>query len=399
MESFIDKVRTALASDDLDHIDVCGFASPDGSLRTNNRLARKRAESIATYIIDRTGVGRDQVNTRSGGVAWDELRYLVAARDDVPQRDLVLEILDDSTPVNGIDTRKHRLMALKGGRPYRWMLRNLFPKLRYTFALSIYRKSDNGDADTVYVAEDAYADSQTDIIAAADTVDVSVPATDDIETVIDTDEFVTPAEAVTDSTATVAETTTQPEALTTTITDPDVKPRHLLALKTNMLYYAILMPNLELEWLINDNWSVALEGNVAWWGSYEKLKSYRVAIIDAEARYWIKPREPWHGMYVGVIAGGGWYDLLNGGTGYYGDGGMAGLSLGYMWPIRHNLSLEAEVGAGYLYTRYKEYRPFEGHHLYLRTKELNYFGPLKVKLSIVWRFLDKNKLTRSNPAL
>lgn len=171
-------------------------------------------------------------------------------------------------------------------------------------------------------------------------------------------------------------------------------PIHRFALKTNMLYYAALMPNLELEWLCHDKWSVSLEGNVAWWGDDPKNKSYRLAVIDAEVRRWIKPRAPWHGMFVGAFVGGGWYDLENGGLGYYGEGAMAGLSFGYMWPVGRNLSLSAEVGAGYMYTRFKEYEPFEGHYLYERTKSLNYFGPLMLKFSIAWRFSDRNKSKR-----
>lgn len=173
---------------------------------------------------------------------------------------------------------------------------------------------------------------------------------------------------------------------------------HRFAVKTNMLYYPILMPNLELEWLVNDRWSVALEGNLAWWGSYEKEQSYRVNVIDAEVRRWIKPRAPWHGMYAGLIAGGGYYDLEKGTPGYYGSGLMTGLSFGYMWPITGRLSLESELGVGYVYTRYKEYTPFEGHHVYLRTKELNYFGPIKLKFSIVWRFFDINRHKQTKQA-
>ena len=65
------------------------------------------------------------------------------------------------------------------------------------------------------------------------------------------------------------------------------------------------------------------------------------------------------------------------------------------WPINHKLSFEAGIGGGYAYTRYKEYTPFEGHHIYQRTKEVNYFGPLKVKFSLVWRFLDRNKIKKN----
>ncbi|MDE7335200.1 MAG: DUF3575 domain-containing protein, partial [Muribaculaceae bacterium] len=177
------------------------------------------------------------------------------------------------------------------------------------------------------------------------------------------------------------------------------RARHLLALKTNLLYYAALMPNLEIEYLFHDNWSAALTGNIAWWSKESSLKAYRIATLDAEMRYWIMPRAPWHGFYAGVFAGGGLYDLENGGNGYQGEGVMTGVSLGYMWPIKRNLSLEAGIGGGYLYTRAKEYKPYEGHYVYQRTKAYNYFGPLKLKFSIVWRFLDKNKLNRPQPQI
>lgn len=172
-----------------------------------------------------------------------------------------------------------------------------------------------------------------------------------------------------------------------------------LALKTNMLYYAALMPNLELEWLIARQWSVAVEGNLAWWGSYKRDRSYRVAMFDGELRRWIKPRKPWHGLYVGILAGGGYYDIDKDSPGHYGWGMMGGLTCGYMWPIGHHFSLEAEIGAGYARLRSKEYEPVDGHHVYLRTKDINYFGPVKLKLSIAWRFLNAPKPHKANSAI
>lgn len=170
------------------------------------------------------------------------------------------------------------------------------------------------------------------------------------------------------------------------------------ALKTNMLYDVALMPNLELEWHINNKWSLAVENDIAWWKKDSKHKYYQIAMISSEVRRWFKLRNPWHGMYVGLFAGVGKYDLENGKNGYMGEGYMTGLSLGYMWPIAKNFSFETGIGAGYMYTRYKEYKPFDGHYLYQRTKSLNYFGPLKLKFSIAWRFNDINKHKKNNPA-
>lgn len=175
-----------------------------------------------------------------------------------------------------------------------------------------------------------------------------------------------------------------------------VKPIHRLAVKTNLLYDAALLPDIEVEWRINNNWSLALEGGVAWWGKYSNEKSYRLAMVSPEVKRWFFTRGPWHGLYVGLFGGAGLYDFEKTSKGYRGEGAMGGLSVGYMWPVSRCLSLEAALGGGYLYTRYKEYTPIGDHHVYQRTKNLNYFGPLKVKFALVWRLWNVNKTARVN---
>ena len=165
-----------------------------------------------------------------------------------------------------------------------------------------------------------------------------------------------------------------------------------VVLKTNLLYYAILMPNIEAEWMFKDRWSAALEFQGAWYAKNNPHKVYRIATIIPEARYWLIDRSRWHGMYVGAFVGIGKYDLDNGKpnhNGHKGEGAMAGVSAGYMWPIGKHFSLDASLGVGYLYARDKEYLPADGHFLYQLSKNINYFGPLRLKLSLVWHFQSK----------
>lgn len=176
----------------------------------------------------------------------------------------------------------------------------------------------------------------------------------------------------------------------------DVK--HRLALKTNLLYDAILFPNLEFEWMFNKHWSVGIEGDVAWWKP-AFTRVYRLAIISPEVKYHIRPSGPWHGMYVGLFAGGGLYQLEHKHEGYKGEGGMGGVSFGYMWPVGKHLFFEAGIGAGYMSTRYKVYQSLDGHKLYTHTKTLKYFGPLKLKFSIAWRFDIMTKTVKVNSTL
>ena len=365
MENLVNHLREAAAADDIERIVIRAYASPDGNDRANERLAEHRCNTMVDYLTRHADVNPALIEALPKGVAWDELRRMVAENPDVPAREKILDILDN-TPVwvfdsHGkiIDGRKKQLMDLNGGRTYNWLFANLFPELRNGVAILLYTKSAPAPETT----------EAPDISETSETSDISEDS-DDTGSSVSYD----------------------------TVEAPQTAEIQRFALKTNLLYDAALMPNLELEWLINDKWSVSLEGDVAWW-KFSENKIYRLAMVSPEVRYHINPRARWHGRYVGAFVGGGLYQLQNGGHGYKGEGGMAGLSFGYMWPITKNLSFDAEIGAGYMYTRYKEYEPVHGHKVYLMTKSLNYFGPLKLKFSIAWRFDQTVKLSKVNSAL
>ncbi len=163
------------------------------------------------------------------------------------------------------------------------------------------------------------------------------------------------------------------------------------ALKTNLLGYAVLMPNIEVEWMFADRWSAALEAQSAWYSKSSPHKVYRLATVTPEVRYWTINRSRWHGMYVGAFGGVGLYDLSDGKKGHEGEGFMAGFSVGYMWPISKHLSLDAGLGVGYLRARDKVYVPEDGHYLYQYTKNIDYVGPLRLKLSLVWRIQSEKR--------
>ena len=173
------------------------------------------------------------------------------------------------------------------------------------------------------------------------------------------------------------------------------RDRHYLPtpwyIKSNLLYDVLLMPSLEVEYRIYDRWSVAVEGDVAWWKRDSAHKYSQISTILAEGRYWFHTREPWHGHYVGVFAGGSWYDLENGARGYKGEFWTAGISYGYMFPIGRSWSLEAGLGVGFLRTRYEEYLPLDGHYVYQQTSRTNWLGPVKVKFALVCRLWDINR--------
>ncbi len=400
MESFLVSARKAKEADDIDYIMVKSYASPDGQQNANEKLAVYRSEELSKYLVKTLDLNPLLIHTQPEGIAWDELKRMVEQDPNVPSRNKILDILN-TTPLwvkdasgNIIDGRKKRLMEIDYGNPYRWMMANIFPKLRSGVMVSLYLKSHkingNGNKQPSLMEENSSIKSLTNANNEhkQDKSDSSscVKATQ------------------TDS---LLQKNSKTDKLTQTDNNSEIKsrdsssfskrdyqspePLHRFALKTNFLYYAALMPNVELQWRINPQWALSLEGNVAWYKKDAKHKYYQIAMISPEIRRWIKPRKEWHGMYAGLFAAGTWYDLENGRKGQKGEGVGAGLSFGYMWPISRTLSLETGIGVGYLYTRYKVYLPYEGHYLYQRTKSLNYFGPMKLKFSIVWRFDDINK--------
>ncbi|MCE5174020.1 MAG: DUF3575 domain-containing protein [Bacteroidales bacterium] len=170
------------------------------------------------------------------------------------------------------------------------------------------------------------------------------------------------------------------------------------ALKTNLLYLCVLMPNLELEYLFSKRWSLNMEGQYAWWSISEKNKYYQIAAVSPEIRYRLSCKEPFSGHYLGLYYGSGLFDLENGGKGFRGECYLStGLSYGYMKSLGPHLSLELGLGVGYLSTQYKKYLPIDGRCVYQSTEHLNYIGPTKAKISLVWKWRKSvNKQTKGD---
>ncbi len=102
-----------------------------------------------------------------------------------------------------------------------------------------------------------------------------------------------------------AQGASQHEAASVTPAASEEAKTQNFALKTNLIYDALLMPNVELEWRINNRWSLAAEADVAWWKNDGRHKYYQIMNFAAEGRYWFHSYKPWHGHYVGLSAGGG----------------------------------------------------------------------------------------------
>ena len=169
--------------------------------------------------------------------------------------------------------------------------------------------------------------------------------------------------------------------------------RPLLALKTNLLFDAALMPNVEIEVPVGKRWSVNGEYAFPWWQFDRGKYCMQVLMGGLEGRYWLgsrksrEDREVLTGHFLGLYAGGGKYDLQWGEKGYQGELFIAaGVSYGWATRIARHLHLEFNIGIGLLRTDYRHYHARDNYQtlLWQENGKYTWFGPTKAKISLVW---------------
>ena len=118
----------------LNNIEMVGFASPEGTLKFNTELGEGRANSLRKYIQGQMPHLEDEQFYIINGVEnWDGLRRLVA-ESDMKDKDAVLNIID----TEGGEKRKRALKQLSYGTTYRYMLKNFYPQLRMACYVAVY---------------------------------------------------------------------------------------------------------------------------------------------------------------------------------------------------------------------------------------------------------------------
>lgn len=353
----------------LRRILIQASASPDGNTAANKELARKRGEDLRDYLKDNLSLPDSIFTLQPQGEGWSELAEKLG-RTDAPWRDKAIAIIRDTSEWvvregKVVDGRKRQLMNLAGGRAWHYMKENLFDSLR---------------SGALVVCE-----------------------VERIERVKPEPEY-TPAEVrqATDMTADNTEETpsTEPESTATLYNKEDEtvpqdntevgnggKP-FFMAVKTNLLYDAALVPNVGLEFYLGKGWSVCGDWMYTWWSKDAKHRYWRVYGGELEVRKYFGRKaaeKPLQGHHLGVYAQGLTYDFETGGKGYLSDFGYGvGVEYGYSLPVAKRLNIDFGLGVGYGGGKYKVYDPEDGCYVYKETKKRRWFGPTKAEISLVW---------------
>ncbi|MBR5399686.1 MAG: DUF3575 domain-containing protein [Bacteroidales bacterium] len=334
----------------ISKISIISSASPDGFHMRNEKFSQERAANTVQIISARYPETKDLFEVVSKGVDWDGTIQLVEA-SDVEYKDEILKILRDAPVEEEADgilvyPRHDQLLRLHGGEPYRWLVENTFGELRKTIVEVWYWKE--------------------------------IPA----EPVVEKD-TVKPV---------------LPEEPKPVVKVPEVMPQPCFAIKTNLLYDFVATPNLSIEIPIKNKWSIGAEYDFPWWIWKDNSRAFQIQYWNIYLRRWLGNRakkDVLSGWFVGLNAGGGYYDIEPHRSlphrGYQGWGLTGAFEAGYAFYLSSRWSFELSVAAGYMHTDYSKYKAVmdDEHLVWQHDDHRDWFGPTKVNASLVYLIYHK----------
>lgn len=347
----------------LQHIRILSAASPEGNSALNKRVAKRRGERLRDYLKETLVLPDSIFTVSSAGEDWQGLAALIA-KEKTPWRNKALQIIRH-TPEwvtrNGkvVDGRKRQLQNLDGGKAWKYMLDNHFYTLR-TGAVVVCEVKTLAAESTPSAAEASQEQARSEQ-ARLESASQSPSSP--------------PFPAIPSQVHPSSESQAPPVA-------------SYFALKSNLLYDALLVPNLSLEASIGSGWTLGAGGMLAWWSKDAKHRYWRIYGGGLEIRKYfgtLAKSKPLQGHHLGIYGDFLTYDFEFGAKGYQSKATYAaGIKYGYSHPIANRLNLDFALGIGYLHSNYKTYVPRDGCYVYQETKKRKWLGPTQAEISLVW---------------
>lgn len=365
LDSIIRPLKRIAADPDRYHIDsvrIIGAASPEGPAELNHRLSIHRAQVLAERVRQSVALPDSVVSLAQIGRDWRGLLALVEGDGAVPAREEVMPVIRSIINSNAGDSHSAltELQGVGSGAPYAYMYSHLFPQLREARMQIAY---------TALLPQ-----------VGSPELGLLVP---------------------------------QPCAALIEWSAPGIAPLpahrkpFYMALKTNMLYDALAVPNIGAEFYVGRQWSVTGNWMYAWWSKDSAHRYWRIYGGDIAVRRWFgkaaeeKPLTGHHlGLYGGVVT----YDFEFGGRGYMGGipGGtlwdrcqyVAGIEYGYSLPIASRLNIDFTIGIGYRQGKRVKYDAGQKWYVWKSTDMERWIGPTKAEISLVWLIGSGNVNTR-----
>jgi len=347
-------------------IDIYSGASPEGTVSHNRWLGQERGESIRELIEQRLRGRIGSIIIHNEAARWQRLYDAVEASDEA-WRDEVLDIIRQPASVNesGRDRREWLLRHHKNPDIWKKMLSTYLPPLR-----------SGGSAIVSW--DPSLLPAQRDTLVIMDTVFVM------------------------NNTPTIIYECNECEQKKPKVKQPaDQTPAW--AVKTNLLMWGVVAPNIEVEIPLGkkNRWSLEVEYFHPWFVWNHNAHASEFINLGAELRYYLGKREfhRWlDGWHIGIAAAAGYYDWEwkkhNGFQGEYVNGYF---NIGYQHRWGKHWAIDAGVGLGVIASKYRDYfgsstypeshlEEYDDHLMWYATKRFFFPGATHINVSLVYMF-------------
>ena len=179
-----------------------------------------------------------------------------------------------------------------------------------------------------------------------------------------------------------AENAALQNALAGTLSDPKITNDYHLSLRANLLRWATLTPDLGLEWRICPSWGIAVNGSWTSWTWSDKDRRYALWEVAPEIRYYMGEKKAW---YLGAMFKAGQFNYKLSETGKQGDLMGGGITTGYQLRLNKALTLDFNLGLGYLNADFEKYEVIDGVRVRRGNETKDWWGPINAGVTLVWK--------------
>lgn len=343
----------------LRHVSIIGGASPEGSVSFNELLSKQRAATLFDYLSKYRKLAEADKDYSYLGRNWEGVLLYARLDSKLPYRAETIALLEDIAIEKRLTGREparslERIKELRGGIPYDYLLTNIFPKVRASKVVMYF--------DKVLAPE------------------YLLPKPEPKPEIVEEDSLVREVVVV-----------------DTIYCPPCPEKPFYMDIRTNMLFDALAVPNIGIDFYLGKNFTIGANWMYAWWKTDPRHRYWRIYGGEINARRFFGAKaleKPLTGHHLGIYAGALTFDFEWGGKGYMGGkpGGTlwdrcmiyGGIEYGYSLPVSKRLNIDFTIGIGYMGGKLVKYNPMDDCYVWESTSNYKWFGPTKAEVSLVW---------------
>ena len=156
--------------------------------------------------------------------------------------------------------------------------------------------------------------------------------------------------------------------------------RHF-SIRTDLLRWATLTPDLGIEWRINRHVGIAVDGSWTSWSWNGKDRRYALWEVAPEVRWYLGKEKR---GYIGAMYKAGEFNYKFSGTGRQGDLMGGCITGGYQLRLNRTLALDFSLGLGCLHADYDKYIVIDNVRVRRGKGTKDWWGPVQAGVTLVW---------------